>query len=95
MTGAQASYLEPFSREAGEAAPPADLTEAQASERIDALQQQTGGGAHSAPHSVAANRHMATPSITRPRTTITLASTSAGRCQPNPQGLIRTRLSRR
>jgi hypothetical protein len=47
MTGAQASYLETFSREAGEEAPPADLTKtkAQASERIDALQQQTGRGA--------------------------------------------------
>ena len=45
MTGAQASYLETLSREAGEEAPPADLTKAQASERIDALQQQTGWGA--------------------------------------------------
>ena len=45
MTGAQASYLETLSREAGEEAPPADLTTAQASERIDALQQQTGRGA--------------------------------------------------
>ena len=45
MTGAQASYLETFRREAGEEAPPADLTKAQASERIDALQQQTGRGA--------------------------------------------------
>ena len=44
MTGAQASYLETLSREAGEEAPPADLTRAQASERIDALQQQTGRG---------------------------------------------------
>jgi Protein of unknown function (DUF3072) len=45
MTGAQASYLETFSREAGEEAPPADLTKAKASERIDALQEQTGRGA--------------------------------------------------
>jgi DUF3072 family protein len=45
MTGAQASYLETLSREAGEEAPPADLTKARASERIDALQQQTGRGA--------------------------------------------------
>lgn len=94
MTGAQASYLETLSREAGEEAPLADLTRAEASERIDALQQQTGG-APSAPHSVAAKRHMATPSITRPKTTITLASKSADRCQPNLQKLIRTRLSRR
>jgi hypothetical protein len=45
MTGAQASYLETLSREADEEAPPADLTKGQASERIDALQQQTGRGA--------------------------------------------------
>ena len=47
MTGAQASYLETLSREAGEEAPAADLSKAQAAERIDALQQQqhTGRGA--------------------------------------------------
>jgi hypothetical protein len=45
MTGAQASYLETLSREAGEKAPPADLTKAQASAGVDALQQQTGRGA--------------------------------------------------
>jgi Protein of unknown function (DUF3072) len=45
MTGAQASYLATLSREAGEDAPPADLTKAQASERIDELQQRTGRGA--------------------------------------------------
>jgi hypothetical protein len=45
MIGAQASYLETFSREAGEEAPPADVTKAQVSERIDALRQQTGRGA--------------------------------------------------
>ena len=44
MTGAQASYLETLAREAGDDAPPADLTKAQASERIDALQQRTGRG---------------------------------------------------
>jgi hypothetical protein len=48
MTGAQASYLETLSREAGDEAPPADLTRAQASERIYALQQQTGRGAQRA-----------------------------------------------
>ena len=87
MTGAQASYLETLSREAGEEAPPADLTKP----RRPSASTRSGsrrGGAHSAPHSVAAKRHMATPSITRPRTTITLASKSAGRCQPNPQKLI-------
>jgi hypothetical protein len=44
MTGAQASYLETLAREAGEEPPPADLTKAQASERIDALQAETGRG---------------------------------------------------
>jgi len=41
----EASYLETLSRGAGEEAPPADPTKAQVSERIDALQQQTGRGA--------------------------------------------------
>ena len=95
MTGAQASYLETFSREAGEEAPPADLTKAPSIRAASTRSSSKRGGAPSAPHSVAAKRHMATPSITRPRTTITLASKSAGRCQPNPQKLIRTRLSRR
>jgi hypothetical protein len=46
MTGAQASYLETLAREAGEEAPGAEgLTKAQASERIDELQQKTGRGA--------------------------------------------------
>jgi hypothetical protein len=94
MTGAQASYLETLSREAGEKAPPADLTKAQASERIDALQQQAGRWrlARLTPSPRSATwpgEHHET------RTTITLASKSAGRCQPNPQKLIRTRLSRR
>ncbi len=44
MTGAQASYLETLSREAGEELDP-NLTKAEASERIDALQQETGRGA--------------------------------------------------
>lgn len=43
MTGAQASYLKTLSEEAGEPFDPS-LTKAQASERIDALQQQTGRG---------------------------------------------------
>ena len=44
MTGAQRSYLETLSHEAGE---PVDdsLTKADASKRIDELQQQTGRGA--------------------------------------------------
>lgn len=43
MTGAQASYLETLSEEAGEEFDPT-LTKAEASERIDALQEQTGRG---------------------------------------------------
>ena len=43
MTGAQASYLKTLSEEAGEAFDP-DLTKAEASKRIDALQDETGRG---------------------------------------------------
>lgn len=43
MTGAQASYLETLCEEAGEEFEP-DLTKAEASKRIDALQQRTGRG---------------------------------------------------
>ena len=43
MTGAQASYLETLCEEAGEEFDPG-LTKAQASERIDAMQQKTGRG---------------------------------------------------
>jgi hypothetical protein len=44
MTGARASYLQTLSEEAGE--PVVDsFTKAQASERIDALQEKTGRGA--------------------------------------------------
>jgi hypothetical protein len=43
MTGAQASCLETLSEEAGEQFDP-KLTKAQASDRIDALQEQTGRG---------------------------------------------------
>ena len=41
MTGAQASYLKTLCEEAGEDFD-ADLTKAEASERIDALQEKTG-----------------------------------------------------
>ena len=41
MTGAQESYLETLGREAGEEVEP-DLSKAEASERIDELQQKTG-----------------------------------------------------
>ncbi len=43
MTGAQASYLETLAREAGEHTPD-DLTKAEASKRIDELQDTTGRG---------------------------------------------------
>jgi hypothetical protein len=44
MTGPQASYLETLAREAGEE-PPGQLTKAEASRRIDELQDRTGRGA--------------------------------------------------
>ena len=43
MTGAQASYLQTLSEEAGEEFDP-KLTKAEASEKIDALQDKTGRG---------------------------------------------------
>lgn len=43
MTGAQKSYLKTLSEEAGEQMDE-NLTKAEASERIDALQQKTGRG---------------------------------------------------
>jgi hypothetical protein len=43
MTGAQASYLQTLSEEAGEPFDPA-LTKAEASKRIDNLQSRTGRG---------------------------------------------------
>jgi len=43
MTGAQESYLGTLAGEAGEEVAP-DLTKAQASEKIDELQQRTGRG---------------------------------------------------
>ena len=43
MTGAQASYLETLSREAGEELD-RTLTKAEASRRIDELQERTGRG---------------------------------------------------
>lgn len=44
MTGAQASYLKTLADEAGEEFDP-NLTKADASKRIDQLQQKTGRGA--------------------------------------------------
>ena len=43
MTGAQASYLETLSEEAGEEFDP-KLSKAEASKKIDELQEQTGRG---------------------------------------------------
>jgi Protein of unknown function (DUF3072) len=43
MTGPQRSYLETLAQEAGEEVPE-NLTKAQASEKIDQLQQKTGRG---------------------------------------------------
>jgi hypothetical protein len=43
MTGAQRSYLHTLAQEAGEDAPD-DLTKADASKRIDELQERTGRG---------------------------------------------------
>ena len=43
MTGAQTSYLQTLSEEAGQDAPE-DLTKAEASKKIDELQEQTGRG---------------------------------------------------
>ncbi len=43
MTGAQASYLKTLTEEAGEEFDPG-LTKAEASKRIDALQEKTGRG---------------------------------------------------
>jgi hypothetical protein len=42
MTGAQASYLTTLCEEAKEEPPPADLTKAEASKRIDALKAKLG-----------------------------------------------------
>ena len=44
MTGAQASYLSTLATEAGQEPPPEDLTKAEASKQIDALQAETGRG---------------------------------------------------
>jgi hypothetical protein len=48
LTGAQESYLHTLAREAGEPVP-GELTKAEASKKIDDLQQRTGRGASAAP----------------------------------------------
>jgi Protein of unknown function (DUF3072) len=42
MTGPQRSYLHTLAQQAGEEPPPDDLSKADASKRIDELQDQTG-----------------------------------------------------
>lgn len=44
MTGPQQSYLSTLAQEAGEPPPPTDLSKAEASERIDTLQERTARG---------------------------------------------------
>lgn len=44
MTGPQQSYLSTLAQEAGEPPPPPDLSKAEASERIDKLQERTDRG---------------------------------------------------
>ena len=44
MTGPQASYLSTLAHEAGEDPPEPDLSKAEASKRIDDLQERTGRG---------------------------------------------------
>jgi hypothetical protein len=44
MTGPQKSYLHTLAQQAGEEAPPDDLSKADASKAIDALQEKTGRG---------------------------------------------------
>ena len=44
MTGPQESYLSTLAQEAGEDPPASDLTKAEASKRIDELQERTGRG---------------------------------------------------
>jgi hypothetical protein len=44
MTGPQESYLRTLAQQAGDEPPPAELTKADASRRIDELQERTGRG---------------------------------------------------
>jgi hypothetical protein len=44
MTGPQESYLRTLARQAGDEPPPAELSKADASRRIDELQERTGRG---------------------------------------------------
>jgi hypothetical protein len=44
MTGPQESYLRTLAQQAGDEPPPAELSKADASRRIDELQERTGRG---------------------------------------------------
>lgn len=44
MTGPQQSYLQTLAQQAGEDAPPSELTKAEASKLIDELQKKSGRG---------------------------------------------------
>lgn len=44
VTGPQASYLETLAQEAGEDVNPAEMSKAEASKKIDELQDETGRG---------------------------------------------------
>jgi hypothetical protein len=44
MTGPQQSYLETLAQQAGEEAPPDELSKADASKKIEELQEKTGRG---------------------------------------------------
>ena len=44
MTGPQRSYLQTLAQQAGEQPPPDDMSKAEASKRIDELQERTGRG---------------------------------------------------
>jgi hypothetical protein len=55
LTGAQRSYLETLATEAGESVAPDNLTKAEASKKIDELQEKTGRGDDSTP--VPTRRH--------------------------------------
>jgi hypothetical protein len=55
MTGAQDSYVHTLAREAGEEVPE-DMTKAEASEKIEELQEQTGRGRSSGGKSVSNGR---------------------------------------
>src|SRR4051794_12848476 len=92
MTGARESYLETLSRKAGKS-PTRQPDQGPDVRAASTRSSSRRGGAPRAPHSVAARGDIDTPSITRPMTTITLGSRSAGTSEPNAQKLIRTRLS--